>query len=55
LCHQLFGQRPETYLIGISGVDFELGHGMSPDAAQYLEGALDYFLEKIASEIRLSV
>jgi len=54
LCHQLFQLRPETHLLGISGVDFELGHGLSPTAGKHLNGALDFFLRMMEAEIRLS-
>ena len=50
LCHQLFGRRPETYLLGIGGEDFELGHGMSPGAKQHLEDAHNYFLKVVNQE-----
>lgn len=55
LCHQLYDQWPESYLIGISGKDFELGRCMSPAAAQHLERALDYFLEMMETEMGVSV
>jgi hydrogenase maturation protease len=55
LCHQLFGQRPDALLLGISGEDFELGHGMSPAAKQHLDVAFGFFLKRMESEISLSV
>ena len=55
LCHQLFGKRPETCLLGISGEDFELGHGMSVAAAGHLEQAFLYFLEMMEAHKELKV
>ncbi|MDX1334136.1 MAG: hydrogenase maturation protease [Robiginitalea sp.] len=55
LCHQLFRRRPDTHLLGISGVDFELGHGLSSSAEKHLDGALHYFLRMMESEVGFSV
>jgi len=51
LCHQLFQRRPETHLLGISGADFELGHGMSPAAVQHLDEAFNYFVNKMELQL----
>ncbi|MCO5723271.1 hydrogenase maturation protease [Robiginitalea marina] len=50
LCHQLYGQRPQTQLLGISGEDFELGHGLSEAARERLEKAHAHFMEEVGSD-----
>lgn len=47
LCHQVFQRRPEARLLGITGADFELGHGLSHAAEGHLERAFSYFLEQV--------
>lgn len=53
LCHQVFGRRPETHLLGISGEDFELGHGLSATAKNHLDEALRYFHKRMGQEVAL--
>jgi hydrogenase maturation protease len=47
LCHQVFRRRPRARLLGITGEDFELGHGLSDAAEDHLEKALAHFMEQV--------
>ena len=55
LCNDLYGRSPDTYLLGISGDEWELGHQMSEAARERLESAFNYFLETIAQEVKAEV
>lgn len=47
LSKNIYGKLPRAYIIGISGVDFQLQLGISDDGKQNLSHALDFFDEKI--------
>jgi len=45
LSQDLYQKSPESYLLEISGEDWELGHKMSIPASSRLEKAFEYFLQ----------
>ena len=51
LCRDLYQCAPDARLLGISGEDWELGHGMSKATCERLERAFVYFLNKQKREV----
>jgi hydrogenase maturation protease len=51
-CESLFQRRPEAWLLGIKGTDWELQLGLSDEARSNLEEALKAFRKMMASGFR---
>lgn len=51
---RLYGQPPEAWVLAIRGYEFELGEGLSPQAALNLEQALAYLMEPALEVLRSS-
>jgi hydrogenase maturation protease len=49
LCEDLYGRRPEAWLLAVRGFAWELGEGLSPRAAANLESAFAFLLKKLGS------
>ena len=47
LANTIYNTYPKAYILGITGMDFQLKIGLSPKAEINLNGALEYFNEKI--------
>lgn len=47
LCKSIYGKKPETYTLGISGVAFDLNIGLSSEAKINLVNALKFFENEI--------
>ena len=47
LADTIYDARPESFILGISGVDFELKLGMSDQAKYNLSSALEFFRKQI--------
>ncbi len=43
LCRELYGKSPRSDMLMIQGTSWDLRIGMSPEAEQYLENALQFF------------
>jgi hydrogenase maturation protease len=50
LCHDLYKKEPETYLLTMPGVEWELSEEMSEQAKSYLEETYQFVLKKISNE-----
>ena len=48
LCHELFGSAPKAYVLSIRGYNWDLGAGLSPEAEENLEQALELLREFLA-------
>ncbi len=48
LCDKLFGKKPETYVLGIKGYEWELKEGLSDNAKLNLEQAFQFLTRKLA-------
>lgn len=46
LAQKLYNKKPEAYILGISGLNFELKIGLTDEAEANLERALRFFTEK---------
>ena len=51
LAESLYNKNPEAYILGISGLSFNLEMGLTPGAKRNLELALKYFEENILNLI----
>jgi len=49
LAEELYGRAPQAFLLAIRGYDFDLGEGLSPQAAANLEAALALLADFLAS------
>jgi hydrogenase maturation protease len=49
-CQQVHGACPDAYILSISGDQWELGQGLSPEAQSRLEDALVFFREWLRSQ-----
>lgn len=47
LCQEIYNQKPEAYLLGISGVEFELENGLSETALENLSEAIAFFESEV--------
>ena len=47
LTRDIYNKLPKSYILGISGLDFELKIGLSEQAKENLNNALDFFNEKV--------
>jgi len=50
LCESIFNKRPEAWLLHIKGFEWELNEGLSPEASQNLEVAMNKLKIFIASD-----
>jgi hydrogenase maturation protease len=46
-CQELYGKTPRADLLMIQGVSWDLGEGLSPEAANFLEDALGFFRNEL--------
>jgi hypothetical protein len=44
---KLFGEPPPSYVLAIRGEAFELGEGLSTDAAAHLDAAINWLVEDL--------
>ncbi|MEZ4992964.1 MAG: hypothetical protein R2824_21250, partial [Saprospiraceae bacterium] len=51
LCQDLFGRAPNIYLLEIRGYDWEIGEGLSADAANNLDRALKVLIPSLMNSI----
>ncbi len=51
LCRSLFDKSPECQIIGIEGLQFELGKELTPQAGRNLCNAQDFFIEHLFTYI----
>lgn len=47
LAKNIYGKLPKSYVLGISGLNFDLKIGLSEQAKENLSNALDFFNEKV--------
>ncbi|MBN1894697.1 hydrogenase maturation protease, partial [bacterium] len=48
LCEALYGRRPACFLLEIRGTDWEMGEGLSVEAARNLEQAFEFLCRRLA-------
>lgn len=51
LCRSIFGKKPECKIIGIGGIQFELGKELTSQAERNLCNAQDFFIEHLFTYI----
>jgi hydrogenase maturation protease len=47
LCEELYGRRPEAWILAVRGYDWDIGEGLSPHAEINLSAALAFLLGRL--------
>lgn len=53
LCHELYGRKPETYLLQIKGYEWEMTEGLSEKAERNLWTAFQFFRNQLQDWVEL--